>query len=192
MELLFSKCDDEVLLRLDRDGHNFVEKAAIDHCISLIPLFHRPNGERLYSPNVLKFFAKNFSKHLSHCGNKVFGVFELLSKCHMKVFSRESLLQVPCIHYALDSFSLTHFWTFSVAPKVIRYFVGFGFDINLRDENGRTVLHWAYASGKEKIITLCLELNADENVKDNNGVLPAQNKRSVKKWQSVNTSGSFK
>ena len=60
------------------------------------------------------------------------------------------------------------------------------------DENGRTILHWAYASGKEKLIALCLELEADENVKDNSGVIPSDHKRSVKKWQSVNTSGNFK
>jgi len=155
-------------------------------------LFNRQGGDKLYSPNVLRLLCKNFSKHLSLFGDKVYQCFELLAKSHLRSFPKETLLEIPCLVYALDSFSLTHFWTFSVTPKVIRYFTSYGFDINIRDESGKTALHWAYLSGKDKIISLCLELTADDSVKDNSGAIPSQTRRIAKKWQSVKLSGSFK
>jgi len=192
LDVLVRRCSLEVLLTPDRDGKHFIDIAASDHCVSLVTLITRPNSDQLYREEVLKTYCANFAKHLSQNGDLAFDAFEKLADCHVSLFSRGSLLHLPCLHLVLNSFNLSHFWTFSVAPKVIKYFVGFGFNINSQDERGKTALHWAYSTGKPKIIQLCLELHADETIRDASGALPSEDQRVVKKWQSVKSSGSFK
>ena len=47
-----------------------------------------------------------------------------------------------------------------------------GADVNAKDNDGETPLHWASENGHEAIVSLLLEKGADVNAKDNDGETP--------------------
>ncbi len=51
-------------------------------------------------------------------------------------------------------------------------FIEKGADINARDENGGTALHWAVGGNKEQIVALLLQCGADMTARDKAGLSP--------------------
>lgn len=47
-----------------------------------------------------------------------------------------------------------------------------GLEVNMRDENGRTGLHWAAEKGNVRCTAILAESGADLNIKDRNGMAP--------------------
>lgn len=192
VDLLVDHAPVDVLTSQDRDGKWFADACANEHSRTLLTLLSRKDAVEVISANTLLIYCSRFAKHLSVDGDVALTVMECLLRTHKEAYGSDSLTAIHALHVALNSFNLSHFWTFSVTPKVIRFFVQRGVDLNEQDERGKTVLHWAYATGKTKIIELCLELGASEDVCDNEGRLPRDDQRVVRKWQSVKSSGSFK
>lgn len=190
-QLLCQHAQPSVINLTGAEGKRLVEVAAHENCLALSHLLSLPSVD-LPLPGLISIFCQDFARHLQANSDLAFSCFTSLAHRYEQERGRPALLVLLCFHEALKSFSLSHFWTFSVAPKVIRFFVDLGFDLNQPDEDGRTVLHWSYATGKPKLVELCKDLGALEEVRDKEGKRPADVVRSVRKWKSVDTSGTFK
>jgi hypothetical protein len=53
--------------------------------------------------------------------------------------------------------------------EIVEAFLTKGADINARDKNGGSVLHWAVGGGHVEMVNLLLQRGADASIVDNNG-----------------------
>ena len=61
---------------------------------------------------------------------------------------------------------------YSHDPRIVQRALDAGADVNMKDEDGHTPLHWACTYGNEEICRLLLEHGADPNARDDNGRTP--------------------
>ncbi len=55
---------------------------------------------------------------------------------------------------------------------LVRLSIAKGADLNTRDENGGTPLHWAVYYNHLEVVEFLILHGADPNIKDNNGITP--------------------
>lgn len=72
-----------------------------------------------------------------------------------------------------DKDKTLHFWAEQGDAEKVKQCVSKGQDVNAKDEEGRTPLHWAVDRSHEDLVTVLLDsLKADPNARDNDGATP--------------------
>ncbi|VDD85284.1 unnamed protein product [Enterobius vermicularis] len=55
-------------------------------------------------------------------------------------------------------------------PEIVQFFVNYGVNVTIKDDDGKTPMHWAAEKRHTEIVRILVENNADLNAKDSDKV----------------------
>lgn len=163
----------------NKDGNTLLNIAcyksdeALEMFIQVIDIFTPEAFLRMggMSLSQMEYFSKH-PKFSSKCQlSDGFGIFDSVSKdTTIKISQQRRLLsdyEIMQGDEVIDN-------AIEEAIQKIDFLVKCGFDINIQNQHGRTILHNAYRIGSPALINHVIALGGDETIDDNEGLLPSE------------------
>jgi len=182
-DLLIKNATPGVLNMVNGDGKTLVEITAAERPEWLLELLKHGRDIDAHVPSTLVIFCSNFAKHLKAVPDMCYECARMLVAEQKKKYGERAFQMCNFLDLALSSFNMLNFWTYVATPNMIRFFVSVGCDINFQNEQGKTIFHWVYITGKPKLIALCQQLGASDTIRDNEGRRPSECVKKIKTWE---------